>query len=156
ITVLILTACILTAAIFYVIYSAPPSEITFSTGPDGSVFYKNAMKYKKIIEEKGVKVNVVTSEGSLQNLQRLIDPKSKVAVAFSQGGITTNGVDKLVALGSVSYQPLFVFYRGKPFDLISDLSGKIIAIGPEGSGTRKFALSILELNGIKPGGKTQL
>ena len=154
--VIVSSLLILAGAAFYVIHSAPPTEITISTGPDGSAFQKNAIKYQTILEQNGVKVHVLTSEGSMQNLQRLIDPHSDVAVAFAQGGITLPGTEKLISLGSVSYQPLMVFYRGKPIELISDLTGKKIAIGPDGSGARKFAMSILTANGIKEGGSTTL
>ena len=36
------------------------------------------------------------------------------------------------------------------------LEGKRLAIGPAGSGTRSLALSLLQANGIEPGGPTQL
>jgi len=155
-TAIAATIAIVTFATVYFVQSAPPSSITISTGPEGGAFQKYALKYKAILEKNGVKVNVVTSEGSLDNLKRLIDPKSKVDLAFVQGGIVTPGVEDLDSLGSVSYQPLFVFYRGKPMELISEFAGKHIAIGPEGSGTRKFALSILNANGIMEGGPTTL
>jgi hypothetical protein len=41
-------------------------------------------------------------------------------------------------------------------ELLSGLAGKRVAIGPEGSGTRGLALSLLETNGIRPGGPTTL
>jgi len=49
-----------------------------------------------------------------------------------------------------------VFYRGAPIELLSQFSGKRLAIGPGGSGTRRLALTLLEANGIKVGGPTAL
>ena len=144
------------AATFYFLHSAPPTEITISSGPDGSMYYKNAIKYKGILEQNGVKVKVLTSEGSFQNLQRLLDPSAKVDVGFVQGGLVTPGVEKLNSLGSVAYQPLMLFYRGKPIELVSELAGKRVAVGPAESGTRRFALAILNANGIKEDGSTKL
>jgi hypothetical protein len=47
------------------------------------------------------------------------------------------------------YQPLTVFYRApKPMQRLSELEGKRIAIGAEGSGTRFLALELLKANGI--------
>jgi hypothetical protein len=40
--------------------------------------------------------------------------------------------------------------------ILSELAGKRLAIGPAGSGTRDLALTLLHLNGIEPGGATQL
>lgn len=63
----------------------------------------------------------------------------------------------MISLGSVAYEPLLLFYRGAaPVDLLSDLNGKRLAIGPVGSGTRTLALALLEANGIEPGGATAL
>ena len=66
-------------------------------------------------------------------------------------------IDKLASLGSVSYEPLLLFYRSaRPLDLLSQLNGKRLAICPEGSGTRSLALVLLAANGIEPGGTTAL
>ena len=113
-------------AILYFVHSAPPTTITISTGPEGSVFQKNALKYQKILEKNGVKLNVLTSEGSLQNIDRLTDPKSHVDIAMVQGGITNAKAENLVSLGSISYLPLLIFYRGKRQELLSGFNGKKI------------------------------
>ena len=75
-----------------------------------------------------------------------------------QGGVANGlNIDKLISLGSISYEPLLVFYRGdRSVDLLSQLSGKRLAIGPVGSGTRSLALQLLAANGIEPGGATAL
>ena len=70
-----------------------------------------------------------------------------------QAGIGETTSDKLVSLGSISYQPLLVFYRGAPMELLSGFAGKRLAIGPAGSGSRTFALafeSIQPLTGTVP------
>jgi TRAP-type uncharacterized transport system substrate-binding protein len=145
-------------AVFWFFYSAPPSTITMTAGPEDSVFQVNAEKYAKILARNGVKLKVLPSEGSLENLKRLIDPKFRVDVGFVQGGVSAGlNIEKLASLGSMSYQPLLIFYRSAaPLDLLSQLSGKRLAIGPEGSGTRTLALALLAANGIEPGGATRL
>ena len=136
--------------------SSPPSTITITSGPVGSSFHTNAEKYRLILARNHVKLKVLPSRGSLENLQRLNDPSNRVDVGFVQGGVT-NGInlDKLVSLGSLSYQPLFVFYRGTTsVEVLSRLAGQRLAIGPEGSGTRSLALMLLATNGIESGGTT--
>ena len=104
-----------------------------------------------------MKLKILTSNGSLENLQRLSDPSSHVDVGVVQAGISTTTSDQLVSLGSISYQPVLIFYRSsKPLELLSDFSGKKLSIGPLGSGTRNFALAMLAQNGIKEGGSTAL
>ena len=156
VAVLATAAAILLFSIAYFFHSAPPTTITISSGPEGSVFQKNALKYAKILEGNGVKLNVLTSNGSLENLQRLNDPSSHVDIGIVQAGIDGGSTDELISLGSISYQPLLIFYRGEPMDLLSALTGKKVAIGPVGSGTRKFALAVLAANGIQEKGSTTL
>jgi len=150
-------ALILFSAIIYFIHSAPPSTLTISSGPEGSVFQKNALKYAKILERNGVKLKVLPSKGSFENLQRLSDPASHVDIGIVQGGMLIANTDNLVSLGSISYQPLMIFYRGIPhLEILSQLAGKKLAIGPTGSGVRNFSLALLAVNGIKEGGNTTL
>ena len=151
--ILIAIAAVLVAAVLYFIHSAPPTKIVISSGPEGSIFQKQALRYAKILKENGVKLEVVTSAGSMENLQRLKDPRSGVDLAMVQGGNDATGTEDLISLGSISHQPLLIFYRGK-LNLLSDLQGKKIAIGPTGSGTNAIALTILRANKIKPGGAT--
>ncbi len=145
-------------AAYWYMRPAPPDSITISSGPPGSIFGLTAEKYKKILARNGVKLNILSSEGSLDNLKRLTDPATHVDVAFVPGGLSGGiTIDKLVSLGSVSHQPLFLFYRSAtPIHLLSGLKGKRLAIGPEGSGTRALVTTLLKSNGIEPGGTTQL
>jgi len=147
---------VLIAAVFFFVHSAPPNTITITSGPEGSIFYTNAVKYSKILARQGINLNILTSQGSLDNLQRLSDPAFKVDVGFVQGGVTNGETDELSSLGSISYQPLLVFYSGVPIESLSDLAGKQLAIGPVGSGTRTLGLTLLAANGIKPGESTTL
>src|ERR1041385_237194 len=129
--------------------SAPPTTITVTSGPEGSVFQATAEKYRVILARNGVKLKNLDSKGSLENLERLDNPSSKVDVGFVQGGVTNGvNVEKLVSLGSISYQPLLVFYRAAaPVNLLSEFEGKRLCIGPPGSGTRNLALTLLATNG---------
>jgi TRAP transporter TAXI family solute receptor len=133
-----------------IVRPAPPKTITFSGGPPGSIYGANAEKYRQIIERYGIKVKVLPSEGALENLRRLADRKVRVDVAFVQGGLNDKvDVSGLVSLGSMWPQPLLVYYRGtRRVDMVSELAGKRIAIGIEGSGTRALALTILAANEI--------
>jgi TRAP-type uncharacterized transport system substrate-binding protein len=155
--ILVFSAGVL-SALFWFIYTAPPSTIVMTTGPEDSVNQVNAERYAKILARNGVKLELLTSEGSLENLRRLTDPTFRVDVGFVQGGLSAGmKIDRLVSLGSVYYQPLLIFYRSTaPLGLLSQLTGKRLSIGPEGSGTRSLALVLLKANGIVPGGPTQM
>ncbi len=141
----------------YLIDPAPPKIITISAGPRDSSLWPVAQEYKKILARDGVTLNVLTSDGSLQNLQRLADPKQHVDLGLVQGGVSKDvATGSLVSLGSMFYAPVVVFYRGAGITQLSQFAGMKIAIGREGSGTRVLALDLLKANGIVPGGPTTL
>jgi len=154
--VLLFVGLIICGAVAVVVLSAPPSTITITSGPEGSIFQRNAVKYARLLAQRGVKLEILPSHGSEENLQRLSDPAMQVDVGFVQGGVTNKLSDKLVSLGSLSHQPLLVFYRGASVELLSQFSGRRLAVGPIGSGTRGLALALLGANGIKEGGPTPL
>jgi len=143
---------------FWFFHTAPPTTMVITSGPAGSIFHTNAVKYAKILARNGVKLKILTSQGSLENLKRLGDPECRVDIGFVQGGVT-NGVNTstLVSLGSFFHEPLLVFYRAPTaIELLSGLSGKRLAIGSAGSGTHALAVVLLAANGIQPGGTTEL
>ena len=155
---LIFSSLLMLAVGFWFVRSAPTKTIIITSGPPGSLFHTNAVKYAKILARNGVTLRILPSQGSLENLKRLSDPSCQVDIGFVQGGLT-NGVDtsQLVSLGSVFYEPILLFYRAPaPIELLSELRGKRLAVGSDGSGTHALTLSLLAANGIQPGGSTEL
>ncbi len=144
-------------AIVAFVNSSAPTVITITSGPAGSVFERYAERYKKILAREGVTLKILPSAGSIENFNRLNDPKVSVDVGFVLGGEANNAdIGELFSLGSISYQPLMVFYRGAPKNLLSDFKGKRLDIGMVGSGTRSLALALLKANGIAPDDGTVL
>jgi TRAP-type uncharacterized transport system substrate-binding protein len=132
---------------------APPDSIVMLAGPRESSNYSIAERYAKIIARRGVKVQVVETGGAQDNLRRLADRKVYADVGFVLGGVS-EGIETggLISLGSVFVQPVLVFYRGKEsVERLSQLEGKRVAIGPEGSGTHALAMKFLVANGMDKG-----
>jgi len=155
----ILLSAIAIAVAYRFVQPAPPDTITMTSGPAGSSLRTIAERYRPILARNGVRLEVIPSDGSLQNLRRLADPQSEVDVGFVQGGLATSveDISGLVSLGSVFYQPLAILYRApRPIERLSELKGKRVAIGPEGSGTRFLALALLKANEIDLKGPTRL
>jgi len=140
------------------VHTAPPRTLTISAGPKGSTFYNNAERYQKILARNGVTLKILESQGSIDNLHRMADPKSKVDIALVVSGLSVSeDTSNLESLGSWFYQPLTIFYRSpKPLARLSELQGHSIAIGVEGTATRFMALALLKANEIEPGGPTRL
>ena len=152
-TIVLVSSFIIVTSIAFFVRSAPPTQLTITAGPEGSIFYGIAQKYQKALEKNGIKVNILESQGSLDNLERISKEDSKVDLALIQSGSEEDKsqLENLVSLGGISYQPLFFFYRGQPIDRLTEMRGKTIAIGAQGSGARKLALKLLKLNGIEEG-----
>ena len=129
---------------------APPKLLYMTTGSESGAYHGYAKQYKEILARQGITLELRTSTGALENLQRLKDDNAHISIGFIQGGIaTTEDGKNLMSLGSMYYEPLWVFYRSKtPIDQIAKMQGKKLAVGPEGSGTRKLALQILAANDI--------
>ena len=110
---------------------APPSEIVLAVAPDecGSKYFTR--RYKAYLEEHGVQLRVVNTEGSAKNVALLADPSSGVDIAFVQGG--TESKPGLLSYGSLTHVPLWFFYRGDELDDPAGLHGRRIAIGPSGA-----------------------
>lgn len=154
-TVLLISGILFVTAIIFFIRSAPPSKLTITAGPVGSIYFNIAEKYATALRKNGIVVRILPSNGSYENLKRISDPKSHVDLALAQSGSEDEAIDKehLVSLGSLSYQPIFFFYRGATVERLAEMKGKMIAIGHEGSGSRKLALKLLRMNGIEDGSK---
>ena len=136
---------------------APPSRMVITTGGESGAYYQFAKRYATILARDGIELEIRTSAGSLENLQRLRDDVAQIG--FVQGGVVSPADDPdsnedsgLLSLGSVFYEPVWVFYRGEqPMTRLTELSGKRIAIGQEGSGVRQLAQQLLEANEIAAG-----
>ena len=143
---------------FQFVEPAPPKKIVITTGSDAGAYYAYAGRYAAILARNGITLEIRTSAGSLENLDRL--EKDEAQVGFVQGGVLEPRVDPddedsdsaLVSLGSVFYEPVWVFYRGsRTVERLTDLRGKRIAIGQEGSGVRQLAQQLLAANELPPG-----
>src|SRR6266699_3316718 len=141
-------------AIYWFFRLAPPHTLRITAGVPGSTFQMFAEKYRDILSSNGVQLIILPSEGSLENLSRLYDPTVNVDIGFVQGGISNAPKHgKIVSLGSISYEPVLIFYRGGTnVVLLSEFKNKHLVIGPVGSGTRAVSLALLQTNGISPGG----
>ncbi|AXX91391.1 hypothetical protein CPU12_03095 [Malaciobacter molluscorum LMG 25693] len=144
---------LLIIASFYItskfVKPAPKKEITIAVGSKDAQYYKTALEYKKLLEKEKVKVNILTSKGSIENIKLIED--NLVDVAFIQNGtITSKNTNKIKAIASIYYEPLWVFYRneGYKIDYIIQLITKKISIGEIGSGTYDLSLQILKDNKI--------
>ncbi|MGV7208800.1 TAXI family TRAP transporter solute-binding subunit [Oxalobacteraceae bacterium A2-2] len=153
-TVLAIAAvCVLA---YILVDPAPPRTVRLGTGQENSAYEEFGKKYAAALAKHGVKVTLVPSAGSSENLRRL--RAGEVDLAFVQSGSTNEEAadrEGLQSLGSLFTEPLWLFLREDkqhpPITQLSQLRGKKINFGPKGSGSPRLFNQILELNGVEKG-----
>jgi TRAP-type uncharacterized transport system substrate-binding protein len=132
------------AATFFIFVTLPPRTVTMATGAAGGANHELGLRYREILARSGVRLRLVETTGSLDNLARLRDPRSGVQAGFIQGGTTTKAESPDVeSLGTIFFEPLWIFYRTEIGRDVEAFRGRRVSIGPEGSGVRALALEIL-------------
>lgn len=131
----------------------PPRSLKLATGLPGGVYAAIGERYREVLAEQGITLELVSTEGTPANLALLSDPTSHVDAALIQGGVgNTAAQPHLRDLGSLFFEPVWVFTReGTRARRLTDLAGQRIAIGQPGSGTQVVARQLLSASGVGPG-----
>ncbi len=155
---------VLLALVLGLLNPPPPRVIAMSAGTPGGGYHAFALRYQQVLRHYGVELEVMPSNGSLENLERLrhrqeLDTshgRLPVLVAFAQSGTSTQADlegEQIYALASVSNEPVWIFHRlpaEKAPVRLSDLKGLRIGIDIPGSGARHATLQLLESAGVTP------
>ena len=130
---------------------APPRTLVIATGHTDGAYFLFARRYRELLAQNDIELDIRTTAGSIENLELL--QHNSVNLGFVQGGTGTeadSGI--LTSLGSLYYEPLWVFYRGEQtLTRLSELRDRHIAIGEPGSGTHAIASRLLADNAIDTG-----
>ena len=131
---------------------APPDRVVMATGSATGAYQAFGKIYAERFRKEGIELALKSTGGSTENLSLIGDPAKEVPIAFIQGGVSTTELHPdLLSLGSVYFEPLWVFVRGSGGGTsrrLTELAGKRIAVGGAGSGTRTVARKLLAENGI--------
>lgn len=143
--------------LYKVLEPAFQTKIVITSGADQGIYRSFADRYAPILKRDGVTLEIRSSSGSVENFQRLNDPDSAYQVGFIQSGTTEpQDNDQLQTIAAVSYEPIWVFYRGDTVvNRLAQLRGKRIGIGVQGSGLLRVSTVLLGYSGVT-GDNTQL
>lgn len=149
---LILLLLSLIAVVIWLAKPAPPTHVLIGTGAVGDSYEDLGKLYVDFFKKNGVTLELEKTKGAEENIQRIKDRNDRMQAAFIQGGMLTSReqAQGLQSLGSIEYEPLWIFYRKDLFR--SDLTRKFeflehpISIGEPGSGTYFHALRLLQMS----------
>ena len=135
---------------YWLIDPAPPKKIVVSISKQDGNYQAYASLYGVLLQQDGVTLEIRESEGPVQSLEDLRKKDAGVDMAFMPGGVARlESTVGLVSLGSLYYEPLWIFHRAKSkVESLAELKGKRIAVGRTGSGSRILSRMLLEAAGI--------
>jgi TRAP transporter TAXI family solute receptor len=143
-------------ATLWVLVPPPPRSIELATGFPTGLYQKFGERLQSELAEQGVSMKLRTTGGTGDNLALLSDQHSGVDFAMVQGGVADlSKYPNLVSIAGVFYEPVWIWYRESSFkneggrlSLLSQLKGKRISIGNDGSGTLTLASQLLKASGL--------
>ncbi|WP_047517479.1 TAXI family TRAP transporter solute-binding subunit [Methylophilus sp. Q8] len=146
----VLLICLALFFAYKFIDPAPPRKIVIATGEADLNYNAYAAIYGVYLQKEGITLELRKTSGDTENLRLLKDPESDVDIAFIQDGMAhSEGAGSLLSLGSLYYQPVWIFCRCKATTShLSALKGKRIAIGYAGNGTHTLVSTLLTESGI--------
>jgi TRAP-type uncharacterized transport system substrate-binding protein len=143
-------------ATLWVLVPPPPRSIELATGFPTGLYQKFGEKLQSELAEEGISLKLRTTGGTTDNLALLKDPNSGVDFAMIQGGVADlSKYPDFISIAGVFYEPVWVWYRESSFpsesgrlSLLSQLKGKRVSIGNEGSGTLSLTSQLLAASGL--------
>lgn len=162
---LLLLALALLWAAYAWLQPQPPRHVVLATGVPQGAYAEFGSRYAERLRQHGITVELRPTQGAAENLALLRDPHSGVDLAFVQGGadpVQPGQPDpdaRLVSLGSLFHEPLWLFYRQasaqrlagrERIDSLTQLAGWTLNVGAPGSGVPPLMRLLLEANRIDP------
>ena len=129
----------------------PQRTVVMATGPEGGAYAALGQQYKEFLSRQNVRLELLATNGSVENIERLRNPQSGVSVAFVQGGTTSAAeAPELASLGTLFFEPFWVFSRVAPQHQPGGKTqpGLRVSLGPAGSGTAKVAHELAAAMGL--------
>jgi hypothetical protein len=130
----------------------PFTGISIATSYKGGDWYQFGEGAISLLEERGINLEVVTTSGTIENAEQLNDPKSKVNAGFVYAAALSKDQQRgLYSLGSISYDPVWIFYRNElanKITTIQDLSKYRVSLPPKKSGSYILTKKLFQTNGI--------
>ncbi len=145
---LVAVVAIAFAVTFATLDPPPPERFEIAAGGRTGAYHAFAERYQEALRADGYALEIVETAGSVENLELL--NAGKIPLALIQGGANAAAVDSdLRSLASLFYEPVWIFQRrDRATEQLREMTGRRLAVGAVGSGTRALVLPLLAANGI--------
>ena len=77
------------AATIKLLGPVPPRTVVMTTGPEGGDYHQFGLRYRELLARSGVDLQLIQSNGAVENLKRLNAVQTGVSVGFVQSALTT-------------------------------------------------------------------
>ena len=135
------------------------SDMGMVTGSSTGTYYQFGKQVAAVAKKVGVGIEVKTSEGSLANIRRLTSNEN-AAIGIVQSdvlGYLARSKDPKLQKVATELRLIFPFYNEEVHILakrhiktLSDLNGKVVALGSKGSGSWLTAVNLFRMTGVEP------
>ena len=106
----------------------------------------------RILNANGLQIEVIHTEGAIDNVTRLEDTKDRANAAFTYGAaLDGDEIAGIYSLGSISYEPIWILYNKNKIGEIKSLNELVrykVGLGPTKSGSYRIARMILNITNI--------
>ncbi|MBU3636078.1 TAXI family TRAP transporter solute-binding subunit [Polynucleobacter sp. es-MAR-4] len=132
----------------------PPGKLLVATAGENSGYSRLVKLTQGEFKKSGIDIELRFTSGSLENIALLRNLGEGVDAALIQGGLDPKeeDLDEIVSLGSVGYEPVWIFYRNnlaqKPKQL-KDFASLLVGVGPVEGGTQAIARKIFLAHNIE-------
>ncbi len=148
-----LSGAALVVAVCATVSVLPSRHIRIAAGPIGGSYYETAAAYRKILEREGYRVDIVPMQNTDEIGADIADGRHRLDIGFIGQKPAESDAEKLMSLGDIQLQPLFIFERrrlagNRPIRSFSSLRGMKIVLPPARSLTSRTVASVFALSGI--------
>jgi len=131
----------------------PALALTIATGTPEGTYYQIAQDIKKIADKEGIPFDIIQTNGSLDNINLLGLEKVDLAILQldvlkvtsdrMQTKADFNIFEVMKVILNLYFEEIHVLTKSESIRSISQLEGKRVAVGPEGSGSALTAAVLL-------------
>jgi TRAP-type uncharacterized transport system substrate-binding protein len=147
---------LLVGLLFFTLDPVPPMKIRLATGQLNASYDKVGQTYQQHLAAHDIAVELIRSNGSLDNIKLLREGKADVAIVQNAGLVAElRDTHQIDSLGLMFRQPLWIIYRADAPEISGRMKGRgptqidqiltsRTSLGPEGSGGRALAKRLLD------------